>query len=208
MRMITPEGLARSYFPRRRPLRCAQFQSVIQTRIQLGERSAWGEQVNRRQLLVAGLFYVGDGLADAQEIPQNTDTRPVEDEEELWFLLSALDTLIFLMTDGVLKEPKEVARTIQEFQPYGAQFAESNAIEAFNSALLSNEGRARVDDGTSRIAAATQRTTTLFSDVISSAPVRDTISKSFSRASTLLLARSAENARWWCNCYGLKVINC
>jgi hypothetical protein len=176
----------------------------------LVERSARGEQVNRRQLLVAGLFCIGGGLAYAQEIPDktNTDSRPVEDEEELWFLLSALDTLIFLMTGEVLKESKEVARTIQEFQPYGAQFAESNAVEAFNSALISNEGRARVDDGASTIAAATQRTATLLSDVISSAPVRDTISKSFSRASTLLLARSAENARWWCNCYGLKVINC
>ena len=169
-----------------------------------------GEQVNRRRLLVAGLFCVAGGLAYGQEIPEktNTDSRPVEDEEELWFLLSALDTLIFVMTGGVLKESKEVARTIQEFQPYGAQFGEANAVEAFNGALLSSEGRARVDDGAATIAAATQRTAILLSDVISSAPLRDTISKSFSRASTLLLARSAENARWWCNCYGLKVINC
>ena len=39
----------------------------------------------------------------------------LREEEELWFLLSALDTLIFVMTGGVLKEPNEVARTIQEF---------------------------------------------------------------------------------------------
>ncbi len=166
--------------------------------------------MNRRQLLVVGLFCVSGGLAYAQDIPEksNTDRRPVEGEEELWFLLSALDTLIFVMTGGVLKEPNEVARTIQEFQPYGAQFGEANAVEAFNGALISNEGRARVEDGLSTIDAATQRTATLLSDVISSAPLRDAISTSFSRASTLLLARSSENIRWWCNCYGLRAINC
>ena len=145
-----------------------------------------------------------------QEIPEkaNADSRPVEGEEELWLLLSALDTLIFVMTAGVLKEPNEVARTIQEFQPYGAQFGEANAVEAFNGALVSNEGRARVLDGLTTIAAATQKNATLLTDVISSTPLRDTISQSFSRASTLLLARSSENSRWWCNCYGLRAINC
>jgi hypothetical protein len=166
--------------------------------------------MNRRQLLGAGLSCVAGGLAYGQEIPEKSDAdaRPVEGEEELWFLLSALDTLIFVMTGGVLKESNEVARTIQEFQPYGAQFGEANAVEAFNDALISKEGRARVDDGASTIVAATQRIATLLSDVISSAPLRDTISKSFSRASTLLLARSSENTRWWCNCYGLRAINC
>jgi len=150
------------------------------------------------------------GLAYGQEIPEasNADSRSVEGEEELWFLLSALDTLIFVMTGGVLKEPNEVARTIQEFQPYGAQFGEANAVEAFNDALISNEGRARVQDGLPMIAAATQKTATLLSGAVLSDPLRDIISKSFSRASTLLLARSADNSRWWCNCYGLRAINC
>jgi hypothetical protein len=49
---------------------------------------------------------------------------------QLWFLLSALDTLIFVMTGGVLKEPNKVPRTVQEFQPYGAQFGEAHAVEA------------------------------------------------------------------------------
>ena len=169
-----------------------------------------GEQVNRRQLFVTGLFCVAGGLAYGQEIPEkaNADSRPVEGEEELWFLLSALDTLIFVMTGGVLKEPNEVARTIQEFQPYGAQFGEANAVEAFNGALLSDEGRARVQDGSPTIAAATQKTASLLADAVLSDPLRDIISKSFSRASTLLLARSAENSRWWCSCYGLRAINC
>jgi len=166
--------------------------------------------VNRRQLLVAGLFCVTPDLAYGQESLDGLDevTRPVEGYEELWFLLSAIDTLIFVMTGVVLKEPNEVARTIQEFQPYGVQFGEANAVEAFNGALESDEGRARVEDGLSTIAAATQRTATLLSDTILSDPLRDTISKSFSRASALLLARSSENTRWWCNCYGLRAINC
>ena len=166
--------------------------------------------MNRRQLLLAGLFCVAGRIAHGQEIPgkSNGDTRPVQGDEELWFLLSALDTLIFVVTGGVLKEPNEIARTIQEFQPYGVQFGELHAAETFNDALISNEGLARVADGASAIAAATQKTATLLSDVISSAPLRDTISQSFSRASTLLLARSSENTRWWCNCYGLRAINC
>ncbi len=165
--------------------------------------------MTRRELLLSGLLCVAGGLAHGQEIPEsNADIRPVEGEEELWFLLSALDTLIFVMTGGVLKEPNEVARTIQEFQPYGAQFGEADAVETFNAALIANEGRARVQDGSPTIAAATQKTATLLSDVLSSAPLRDVISQSFSRASTLLLARSAENSRWWCNCYGLRAINC
>jgi hypothetical protein len=127
-----------------------------------------GEQVNRRQLFVTGLFCVAGGLAYGQEIPEkaNADSRPVEGEEELWFLLSALDTLIFVMTGGVLKEPNEVARTIQEFQPYGAQFGEANAVEAFNGALLSDEGRVRVQDGSPTIAAATRKTASLLTDAV------------------------------------------
>ena len=186
------------------------IQSTSLTPIGRTFRSPRGEQVNRRQLFITGLFCVAGSLAYGQEIPEkaNADSRPVEREEELWLLLSALDTLIFVMTAGVLKEPNEVARTIQEFQPYGVQFGEANAVEAFNGALVSNEGRARVLDGLTTIAAATQKTATLLSDVISSAPLRVTISQSFSRASTLLLARSSENSRWWCNCYGLRAINC
>jgi hypothetical protein len=173
-------------------------------------QSPEGEEVNRRQLFVSSLFCVAGGLAYGQEIPEkaNEDSRPVEGEEELWFLLSALDTLIFVMTGGVLKEPNEVPRTVQEFQPYGAQFGEANAVEAFNDALVSNEGRARVQDGLATIAAASQKTATLLSGAILSDPLRDIISRSFSRASTLLIARSAENSRWWCSCYGLRAINC
>ena len=141
--------------------------------------------MNRRQLFVSGLFCVAGGLAYGQEIPEKAnedsrpeDSRPVEGEEELWFLLSALDTLIFVMTGGVLKEPNEVPRTVQEFQPYGAQFGEANAVEAFNDALVSNEGRARVQDGLATIAAASQKTATLLSGAILSDPLRDIISKS------------------------------
>jgi hypothetical protein len=166
--------------------------------------------LNRRQLLVAGLFYAATRSAGAQEQLDkfDADTRPVEGEEELWYLLSAIDTLIFVMTGVVLKEPRAVPRTIREFEPYGLQFADLNGSEAFNGALQSYEGKARVQGGLSTITAATQRTASLLSDTILSDPLRDSICKSFSRASTLLLARSSENAQWWCNCYGLKVINC
>lgn len=166
--------------------------------------------MNRRQLLIDGLFCLAVDLAYGQELPggSDADTRPVENYEKLWFLLSAIDTLIFVMTGVVLKEPNEIARTIEEFQPYGVQFGEAKAVEAFNGALQSDEGRARVEDGSSTISAATQRTATLLSDTILSDPLRDTICKSFSRASTLLLARSSENTRWWCNCYGLRAITC
>ena len=126
-----------------------------------------GEQVNRRQLLLAGLFCAAGRIAHGQDIPgkSNADTRPVQGDEELWFLLSALDTLIFVVTGGVLKEPNEIARTIQEFQPYGVQFGELHAAETFNDALISNEGLARVADGASAIAAATQKTATMQGDL-------------------------------------------
>ena len=65
-----------------------------------------------------------------------------------------------------------------------------------------------MQDGSPTIAAATQKTVSLLADAVLSDPLRDIISKLFSRASTLLLARSAENSRWWCSCYGLRAINC
>jgi hypothetical protein len=166
--------------------------------------------LNRRRLLVAGLFCAAARSASGQEKLDkfDVDMRPVEGEDELWFLLSAIDTLIFIMTGVVLKEPSAVPRTIREFEPYGLQFADVNGFEAFNGALLSDEGKARAQSGSSRIAAAKQRTAALLSDTILSDPLRDSICRSFSRASTLLLARSSENAEWWCNCYGLKMINC
>ncbi len=166
--------------------------------------------MNRRQLLAADFSCVATRSANSQGQSDkfDEDTRPVDGEEELWFLLSAIDTLIFVMTGIVLREAKAVPRTIREFEPYGLQFAESNGFQTFNGALQSYEGKTRVRDGLPTIAAATQRTASLLSGTILSDPLRDSICKSFSRASTLLLARSSENAQWWCNCYGLKVINC
>ena len=92
-----------------------------------------GAQLNRRQLLNAELFSVSADLAREQELPDrsNADTRPGKGEEELWFLHSALDTLIFAMTDAVMKEPNEVARTIQELQRYGAHFG--NAVRGIRA---------------------------------------------------------------------------
>lgn len=86
--------------------------------------------MNRRQLLAADFSCVATRSANSQGQSDkfDEDTRPVDGEEELWFLLSAIDTLIFVMTGIVLREAKAVPRTIREFEPYGLQFANRTAF--------------------------------------------------------------------------------
>jgi hypothetical protein len=166
--------------------------------------------MDRRRLLFGSLAFASARQAFGQPTEQvmTVDTRPIEGDDELWFLLSTIDTLIFVLTDIALKDPKVVAQTKQDFQPYGAQLADPGAFDIFNAALLSDEGQARIQEQSPMLLSATQRVSSLLSDGILSASLGDTISKSFLRASILLLARSASNGRWWCNCYGLKMIDC
>jgi hypothetical protein len=47
----------------------------------------------------------------------------------------------------------------------------------------------------------------LLTDVVS-APVRASVVHAFARASTLLVARAAENASWWCHVYAFRKVRC
>ena len=47
----------------------------------------------------------------------------------------------------------------------------------------------------------------LLTDVVSPA-VRDSLVEAFSRASTLLIARAADNQSWWCRVYAFRKVRC
>jgi hypothetical protein len=164
--------------------------------------------MDRRQLLLAGAFCT---LADAAYAQQPTDslpdTSPVKGQEELWYLQNAIETLIFLLTAGVLKEPEAVSRTRQDYLQYGWQMAPPNSFALFNDALQSPQGLARAMDSWKPIQAAVQKATTALPSALVSEQLRAILLKSFSRVSTLLAARSGD-ASWWCNCYGLRLTMC
>jgi hypothetical protein len=44
-------------------------------------------------------------------------------------------------------------------------------------------------------------------DVVSP-PIRASVVHAFARASTLLVARAAENQSWWCRVYALRKVRC
>lgn len=164
--------------------------------------------MNRRTVLLAGMVSALATSAKAQQanFDQVAADAPVSTRDELIYLLTALDTLIFVMAVVVLKEAEAVSRSRAEFQPYGAQLAAPNAVEILNQALSSDTGRALVKEAQPLITLATKELTELLGEV--STPLRSALTKAFSRASTLLAARSADNKGWWCHCYALRKIHC
>ena len=66
---------------------------------------------------------------------------PVKGTEELWYLLTALDTLIFCLAVAVIKDQGVIVQARREIQPYTSQLSDPKAEEAFNAALKSSEGQ-------------------------------------------------------------------
>jgi hypothetical protein len=166
-------------------------------------------QVRRRQFLLTGLASVLAAPAAAQEEKANADLdlEPVKGTEELWYLLTALDTLIFCLAVAVIKEQAVIIQARREIQPYSSQLSDPKAEEAFNAALKSGEGQARVEQNKAAIVNAAKEIDALLTDVVSP-PIRMSVVHAFSRSSTLLIAHAAENQSWWCRVYAFRKVRC
>lgn len=164
--------------------------------------------MRRRQFLLTGLASVLAAPAAAQEQKAVADlAEPVKGTEELWYLLTALDTLIFTLAVAVLKEPSVIFQARREIQPYVAQLSDPKAAEEFDAALKSSDGQARVEQNKTVIDEATKEIGALLTDVVSP-PIRDSLVAAFSRASTLLVARAPDNQSWWCRVYAFRKVRC
>jgi hypothetical protein len=165
--------------------------------------------VRRRQFLLTGLASVLATAAAAQErkAEAELDLGPVKGTEELWYLLTALDALIFSMAVAVIKDPAVIIQARREIQPYSSQLSDPKAEEAFSVALKSSDGQARIEQNKTAIKDAAKEIETLLTDVVSP-PIRDSVVHAFSRSSTLLVARAAENQSWWCRVYAFRKVRC
>jgi hypothetical protein len=151
--------------------------------------------VFRRQFLLAAAASVLAQAAKAEEpkVDAELDLGPVKGTEELWYLLTALDTFI--------------VQARREVQPYTSQLSDPKAEEAFNAALKSSEGQARIEQNKTAITDAAKEIDALLTDVVSP-PIRASIVHAFARSSTLLVARAAENQSWWCRVYAFRKVRC
>jgi hypothetical protein len=131
----------------------------------------------------------------------------VKGTEELWYLLTALDALIFCLAVAVNKDPAVIIQARREIQPYASQLSDPKAEEALDMALKSGDGQARVEQNKTAINSAAKELDALLTDVVSP-PIRDSLVHAFSRSSTLLAARAAENQSWWCRVYAFRKIRC
>jgi hypothetical protein len=172
--------------------------------------------VRRRQFLLTGLASVLATPAAAQEqkagVQEQTadadlELGPVKGTEELWYLLTALDTLIFCLAIAVIKDPAVIIQARREIQPYSSQLSDPKAEEAFNAALKSGDGQARIEKNKTVINNAAKEIDALLTDVVSP-PIRASVVHAFSRSSTLLIARAAENEAWWCRVYAFRKVRC
>jgi hypothetical protein len=142
-----------------------------------------------------------------QSAGADLDLGPVKGTEELWYLLTALDTLIFCLAVAVIKDPAVIVEARREIQPYSSQLSDPKAEEALNAALKSSDGQARVEQNKTAINNAAKEIEALLTDVVSP-PIRDGVVHAFSRSSTLLIARAAENQSWWCRVYAFRKVRC
>jgi hypothetical protein len=162
--------------------------------------------MNRRQLIVTGFVSVLGTSATAQE-SDDANLAPVKGPEELWYLLTALDALIFCMAVAVLKDPAVVLQARREAQPYASQLSDSKALDAFDAALKSGDGQARVGQNKTVISNAAKDIETALAGVVSPS-VSENLIQAFSRLSTLLIARAPENQSWWCHVYAFRKVRC
>ena len=172
--------------------------------------------MRRRQFLLTGLASVlaAPALAEDQKPAPAQDQKaepdllaPVKGTEELWYLLTALDTLIFCLAVAVIKDPGVIVQARREIQPYSSQLSDSRAEEALTAAVKSSEGQARVEQNRGTIDEAAREIDALLTDIVSP-PIRMSVVHAFSRSSTLLVARSAENQSWWCRVYAFRKVRC
>ena len=72
--------------------------------------------MRRRQFLLTGLASILATPAAAQEqkADADLDLGPVKGTEEQWYLLTALDTLIFSLAVAVIKEPAVIFQARRE----------------------------------------------------------------------------------------------
>jgi hypothetical protein len=165
--------------------------------------------MRRRQFLLTGLASVlaAPALAEEAKVGADLDTGLVKGPEEIWYLLTALDALIFALAVAVIKDEAVIVQARREIQPYAAQLSDPKAEETFNAALKSSEGQARVEENKTAILDAAKEIDALLTDVVSP-PIRDSVVRAFSRSSTLLVARAAENQSWWCHVYAFRKVRC
>ena len=147
--------------------------------------------MRRRQFLLTGLASIVATPAFAQEQKADADLLgPVKGTEELWDLLTALDTLIFCLAVAVIKDSAVIVQARREVQPYSSQLSDPKAEETFNAALKSSDGQARAEQNKSAIDDAAKEIDALLTDVVSP-PICASVVHAFSRSSTLLIARAA-----------------
>jgi hypothetical protein len=166
--------------------------------------------MRRRQFLLTGLasaLVTSAATAQEQKADAELDLGPVKGTEELWYLLTALDTLIFCMSVAVIKDQAVIVQARREVQPYISQLSDPKAEEAFNAALKSSEGQARIEQNKAAISDAAKEIDALLTDVVSPS-VRASVVHAFARSSTLLIARAAENQSWWCRVYAFRKVRC
>lgn len=165
--------------------------------------------MRRRQFLLTGLASVlaTPAAAEEQKADAELNLEAVKGTEELWYLLTALDTLIFCLAVAVIKDPAVIIQARREIQPYSSQLSDPKAEEAFNAALKSTDGQARAEQNKTAVINAAKEIEALLTDVVSP-PVRDSVVRAFSRSSTLLIARAAENQSWWCRVYAFRKVRC
>ena len=166
--------------------------------------------MRRRQFVLTGLasaLVTSAAAAQEQKADAELDLGPVKGTEELWYLLTALDTLIFCMAVAVIKDQAVIVQARREVQPYTSQLSDPKAEEAFNAALKSSEGQARIEQNKTAISEAAKEIDALLTDVVSP-PVRASVVHAFARSSTLLIARAAENQSWWCRVYAFRKVRC
>ena len=165
--------------------------------------------MRRRQFLLTGLASVLATPAAAQEQKADAelDLGPVKGTEELWYLLTALDTLIFCLAVALIKDPAVIVQARREIQPYSSQLSDPKAEETFNAALKSGEGQARLEQNKTVINDAAKEIDALLTDVVSP-PIRASVVHAFSRSSILLVAQAAENQSWWCRVYAFRKVRC
>ena len=164
----------------------------------------------RRQFLLTALasaLVASAASAQEQKADAELDLAPVKGTEELWYLLTALDTLIFSLAVAVIKDQAVIVQARREIQPYTSQLSDPKAEEAFNAALKSSEGQARIEQNKTAINDAAKEIDALLTDVVSP-PVRASVVHAFARSSTLLVARAAENQSWWCRVYAFRKVRC
>jgi hypothetical protein len=165
--------------------------------------------MRRRRFLLTGLasVLVTPAAAEEAKAGADLDTGLVKGPEEIWYLLTALDALIFSLAVAVIKDEAVIVQARREIQPYAAQLSDPKAEEMFNAALKSSEGQARVEENKTAILGAAKEIDALLTDVVSP-PIRDSVVRAFSRSSTLLVARAAENQSWWCHVYAFRKVRC